>query len=35
MNAPAPDVLAALIDGRYGGRIVKRYLTQLRLATPA
>jgi SAM-dependent methyltransferase len=27
--------LGALIDGRYGGRIVKRYLTQLRLATPA
>ena len=27
--------LGALIDGRYGGRIVKRYLTQLRLTTPA
>jgi SAM-dependent methyltransferase len=27
--------LGALIDGRYAGRIVKRYLTQLRLTTPA
>jgi len=27
------DCIAALIDGRYGGRIVKRYLTHLRLAT--
>jgi SAM-dependent methyltransferase len=26
--------LGALIDGRYRGRIVKRYLTQLRLTTP-
>ena len=26
------DCIGALIDGRYGGRIVKRYLTQLRLA---
>jgi ubiquinone/menaquinone biosynthesis C-methylase UbiE len=27
--------LGTLIDGRYGGRIVKRYLTQLRLSEPA
>jgi SAM-dependent methyltransferase len=38
LGLPAPTAadllgcLGALIDGRYGGRIVKRYLTQLRLA---
>ena len=35
--APAPqrgllDCIAGLIDGKYGGRIVKRYLSELRLA---
>jgi hypothetical protein len=26
--------IADLIDGRYGGRIVKRYLTELRVTHP-
>jgi ubiquinone/menaquinone biosynthesis C-methylase UbiE len=40
LGLPAPtaadllDCIGALIDGRYGGRIVKRYLTQLRLTPP-
>lgn len=36
LPAPARDALlaclAGLIDGRHGGRIVKRYLTELRIA---
>ena len=41
LGLPAPTAadllgcIGALIDGSYGGRIVKRYLTQLRLTAPA